>query len=774
MNYTSNFGLKQPEYGEKAKVDDINYNSEKIDNLIKNDRDMTAPYFDQTKAYVTGELVQLNGVLYKFTADKAAGNWDDSKVVVTNLGKEVAEGSSSVSALEDLSDVEITTPAGGDTLKYDPTSQKWVNGEGSAAVTKEASGNPIELTDAASAPMVKCSTSIDGYQDLHGYDKPWVGGAGKNKLEVTATTQTVSGVTFTVNDDGTIVANGTAASHIIWTFGSMSSLSDNTNYILSGVSGGAANTYRIDIRTATAGVQQTLTDGELTFTKNSSMAVITIRIESGYTINNVKFYPMIRLSTETDSTFAPYSNICPITAYTEGEIEVRGKNIISEIEQNTYNADGTTYVSTKRCRTPIFRLRSGSTYVFSFSTSNTSKNIRVVYQIWANNSYTNNQIIEESQNKTSPFTITPQNDIWISLNFKYTDDSNITPSEITAQGEKGTTPTTYEPYVGTTHTTTFSDSIYQGEVDFVAGEVNEKWKVIDLGDLTWTYASSSSQFRSSKITDIEEPANLTTMPNAICENYETITYQNISSADSAFTVIFASSNDHGKIYVKDSRYTDATAFTSAVSGVKLAYKLATPTTEQVTVTNAPVKSLLGYNHIESSTGDLDIEYITKDFQPIVDLIESSGAETQDILYVAQDMTDTEITIDLTAYDEYIFFANDVLATTQIPQGNSLPKAVVEYIISNNSTFALYGYDDCSCIYTVASNKLTYSSGRGGYKITMIVGIKNGTVTRNVQTRSLPTRSLNLSKSEISEEKKEVDETPIEEEKPVEEKKEEER
>ena len=49
-------------------------------------------------------------------------------------------------------------------------------------VIKRVTGNPVEFSDGADAPLVKCVTQITGSQDLHGYDKPWVGGAGKNKF----------------------------------------------------------------------------------------------------------------------------------------------------------------------------------------------------------------------------------------------------------------------------------------------------------------------------------------------------------------------------------------------------------------------------------------------------------------------------------------------------------------------------------------------------------------------------------------------------------------
>ena len=58
--------------------------------------------------------------------------------------------------------------------------------------------------------------------------------------------------------------------------------------------------------------------------------------------------------------------------------------------------------------------------------------------------------------------------------------------------------------------------------------------------------------------------------------------------------------------------------TTPTTGAQVAYKLATPTTSSVTPTNLPIKSLSGYTHIESSTGDMEVEYITERFQPLID------------------------------------------------------------------------------------------------------------------------------------------------------------
>lgn len=70
---------------------------------------------------------------------------------------------------------------------------------------------------------------------------------------------------------------------------------------------------------------------------------------------------------------------------------------------------------------------------------------------------------------------------------------------------------------------------------------------------------------------------------------------------------------------RDEYVTGATPST----GAQVAYTLDEPLEIPVSVSNTPIKSLSGYNHIESSTGDMEVEYITEGYQPLVDLIQES-------------------------------------------------------------------------------------------------------------------------------------------------------
>ena len=59
------------------------------------------------------------------------------------------------------------------------------------------------------------------------------------------------------------------------------------------------------------------------------------------------------------------------------------------------------------------------------------------------------------------------------------------------------------------------------------------------------------------------------------------------------------------IIIKDTNYTDATAFTTAMDGVQLVYELATPQT--YSLTGQEVEILKGSNNIWSD-GDVTVDY----------------------------------------------------------------------------------------------------------------------------------------------------------------------
>lgn len=184
-------------------------------------------------------------------------------------------------------------------------------------------------------------------QDLHGYSKPWAGGAGKNKLVYPYATSstTESGVTFTVNTDGTIEADGTATSDITLSLGK-TYISDD-DFTFSGVSTGSSSTYYLRFVARDSGGQAITIDGQVfidvytiettkTLPSNVSYVDAYLGIKNGTSLNDIIFEPMIRLATETDSTFEPYANICPIVGQDNATFSWGSNNELVMNFGNTY------------------------------------------------------------------------------------------------------------------------------------------------------------------------------------------------------------------------------------------------------------------------------------------------------------------------------------------------------------------------------------------------------------------------------------------------------
>ena len=135
---------------------------------------------------------------------------------------------------------------------------------------------------------------------------------GKNLLENTGVSNTSNGVTFTVNDDKTILVNGnndgTANSNFIINNYSLKA----GTYILNGCpSGGSSTTYRLAIqKTSDWSILGLDTgSGSKQFTIDEATNIqVAIFIQKGQTISNLLFKPMIRLSSIIDDTYEPYQS----------------------------------------------------------------------------------------------------------------------------------------------------------------------------------------------------------------------------------------------------------------------------------------------------------------------------------------------------------------------------------------------------------------------------------------------------------------------------------
>ena len=121
-----------------------------------------------------------------------------------------------------------------------------------------------------------------------------------------ATSTTLYGVTFTKNADGSVTANGTATANATFYIdsGYYSDLQGESLTLSGCPEGGSTTTYRIAVIRSGSAIAIDYGNG-ITFNGRDNQRV-GITIFTGYTANNITFYPMLRYSSIQDDTYVPY------------------------------------------------------------------------------------------------------------------------------------------------------------------------------------------------------------------------------------------------------------------------------------------------------------------------------------------------------------------------------------------------------------------------------------------------------------------------------------
>lgn len=190
-------------------------------------------------------------------------------------------------------------------------------------IPETVSGSIATFESVTEVPVSQLIVNVEPYQNLNGYDHPWVGGAGVNKLPHNSSgkgTFTRSGITVEV-DNGVFTISGTATggNTINYPLTQSVDLSPSTNKIafLNSVADG--NLTVAFLRGSTTVHFWTMTPVNRVATGwtdsgNEVIDTVSIRWNSSLSISgSIKVSPMLIALTETNPTaFIPYENICPI------------------------------------------------------------------------------------------------------------------------------------------------------------------------------------------------------------------------------------------------------------------------------------------------------------------------------------------------------------------------------------------------------------------------------------------------------------------------------
>lgn len=189
---------------------------------------------------------------------------------------------------------------------------------------KEKKGEYLELLNCAEQNVVDLKLEGSTSQATR---------SGKNKLPYNyynGNSKTTNGITFTVNKDRSITANGTATANAQF------SITNPDNYAI--VAGsyklvGENNAYtkkaiRGSYKKADGTIRYISSDSSFTIPEGATNVHLYVVILQGETVNNVTFYPMLLNSTETDLTFEA-GGASPSPDYPAKIENVEGKNKFS-------------------------------------------------------------------------------------------------------------------------------------------------------------------------------------------------------------------------------------------------------------------------------------------------------------------------------------------------------------------------------------------------------------------------------------------------------------
>ena len=222
----------------------------------------------------------------------------------------------------------------------------------------ETPASIVSFDGAAKGLPITVEAAITPMQSFNGYDHPWAAGAGKSKVPVSMHDySSTSGVTISVGADGTLTSTGvnggtgtiSLTGNPIFSAEDISAkLVDGQTYFFSGCpAGGSSSTYRISLRKTTNDTSTYIADtgSGASFTYDAaSTYLVYININKNVNVDGFVWKPMICLASETDKTWEPYSNICPIIGWTGASIYVSPTQ--NQSDATTYSVDWTSAAGT--------------------------------------------------------------------------------------------------------------------------------------------------------------------------------------------------------------------------------------------------------------------------------------------------------------------------------------------------------------------------------------------------------------------------------------------
>ena len=296
------------------------------------------------------------------------------------------------------------------------------------------------------------------------------------------TDYTNNGVTFTVNSDGTITANGTATGgNALYYLSSLYTVKTPEKSYLSGCpSGGGSTTFSIQAYTREQIYFSDIGSGFLA-PANVEINIVLI-VANGYTANNLIFRPMLNVGTEAkpySKWFAGLKN-----AYFE-KIVSTGKNLnggesvlVNKLIENVTTGIIVDYANYNTLLLPV---KSGETYRLTGYTNNSGVTLRYVIYDQSMNVIT--------YNSSEAVVTIPESGAYLGCSYYN--------QNVEAMCERGATATAYEPYISDTLSAETPIELPEYDVAYPeTGETKRQSNTLTFdGTENWNEVSSDTRYQ---------------------------------------------------------------------------------------------------------------------------------------------------------------------------------------------------------------------------------------------------------------------------------------
>ena len=483
--------------------------------------------------------------------------------------------------------------------------------------------NIISIADAFPKAAKDVRLKVEAIQDLHGYNNPWVGGAGDNLLDIG---ESISDW-FATDNNGTTIVDGDISTKVTATFtpstGSIKvtnynstgywwmskvvKLKKNTDYkCYYGKTGGSSPILFgfSNLNVGTVGTQiSPFYDTQSFNSGNYEYVVISIYP------SNINVTQMQIKEASTSATFTPYENICPISGWNNAKVTRVAHQLWDEDwEVGSIGTDGS------KVPTSAGRIRSKNLIPVKPNTSYYLSQKIAMYATYD----INGDFVRYAGYEGGPTTLTTRNNEYFIMigsisgyGSSYTNDLSV---------NYPVTFTSYERYKGATYTIDLNGTRYGGTLDVTSGVLTLTHEIVDLGDFTWAYHGGDgvpNTFSTTGLTTYKYDASVKAMCSAYDFDGVVMGVDRMNSKPlGAFCFFYEESQPNTRtLYIKNVEMTN-NEFKTFVTGQKLVYELATPQTIQLTAEE--VELLQGNNTLFGDTGDISLTYNPATYGNIVE------------------------------------------------------------------------------------------------------------------------------------------------------------